>query len=143
MDDLELAFGLYADESTGQISLPNASKVARGLGFNFTSSHFQIVVSEFGITHAMSLDDLRMAMAKLDSDITKETLMEAFGFFDAMQSGTVSGEELRAILGSWNDKLTAEEIEAFMRAGGYKDGSTISIDTFCETMLKGTRAEFC
>ena len=45
--------------------------------------------------------------------------------------------------GAWNDKLTAEEIETFMRAGGYKDGSSVDIETFCTTMLKGTRAEFC
>ena len=40
MDDLELAFGLYADESTGQISLPNA--VRRCHSFLFSQNNHYV-----------------------------------------------------------------------------------------------------
>ena len=70
-----------------------------------SSTRAKKVMGEFGIVHAMSLEDLRTAMTKLDSDIDKESLMAAFGHFDAMQTGTISGEELRAILGAWKPCL--------------------------------------
>jgi Ca2+-binding EF-hand superfamily protein len=65
-------------------------------------------------------------------------LLTAFQAFDKDGAGQANEEEVRAILGAWNDKLKPEEVEAFMRQAGYRRGVQISLEAFATTPLKGT-----
>jgi len=139
----ELVFSLFDPECTGQISISDASKAARGMGYNFSNNDFNKVILEFGDPKTLNIDDFKACLSKLPGPLTNDRLVECFKLFDKSGSGQITGADLRGILTAWSQKLSNEEAYEVMKAAGYSDGSSITYSAFVEVLTKGTRAEFC
>lgn len=139
----ELVFALFDPECTGQISISDAAKAARGMGYIFSNNELNRVIVEFGDPKMLSVDDFKACLSKLPEPVTKERLLECFQLFDKSGSGQITGADLRGVLTAWSQKLSTEEAYEVMKAAGYSDGSSITYSGFVDVLTKGSRADFC
>jgi calmodulin len=75
-----------------------------------------------------------MMQHKLSSSDTEAELLAAFRVFDQDNSGTISADELRAMLKSLGDDMTEKEISDIIREADSDGDGNISFEEFKSIM---------
>ncbi|KAJ8033796.1 Myosin regulatory light chain sqh [Holothuria leucospilota] len=75
---------------------------------------------------------------KLNGTDPEEVIRNAFGCFDAEQTGLVSEEYLRELLTTMGDRFTEEEVDEVYREAPIKDG-LFDYKEFCRILKHGSK----
>eukprot|EP01088_Endostelium_zonatum_P003716 TRINITY_DN148_c0_g1_i3.p1 TRINITY_DN148_c0_g1~~TRINITY_DN148_c0_g1_i3.p1 ORF type:complete len:149 (-),score=54.80 TRINITY_DN148_c0_g1_i3:53-499(-) len=130
------AFALCDSKGDGKISGKELGKVMRSLGKNPTEKELQDFTKEVESKHGGSVDFttfLSFMTREMESG-GEDELRAAFSVLDASfgTGGTLSGRYLKHIMQTQGEKLTKEEAEAMVKAGG---GESIDYDEFVNVLL--------
>merc|ERR1712217_97771 len=108
------AFEWYDQDRKGVIKVDKLGVVVRSLGYNPTSSELKSMVSTGDAEGNGTIDFATfkelMANKKKDED-SEDEIVKAFKSLDHDNSGFVNVKELRLVLTSTGEKLSAQEIQ--------------------------------
>ncbi|KAJ3056121.1 hypothetical protein HK097_008044 [Rhizophlyctis rosea] len=120
------AFSLFDDDNDGEITTKELGTVMRALGQNVTEAELKSFVAEVEKSGKKSLEFptfLTLMARKLRDTDSESEIREAFKVFDPTGAGTISSAELKHVLMSLGEKLTAEEVDEMIRDAGGSGGS--------------------
>ena len=133
------AFSLFCRDGGSYIVTTDLGTVMRSLGQNPTEAEVQDMVNEVDIDGNGTVDfpEFLTMMARKMKDIDIESeILEAFKVFDKNGDGLISASELRHIMSSLGEKLTAEEVEEMMREAEVDDKGHVNYESFVRMMSK-------
>lgn len=137
IQSLKDVFDLFDKDKSGSISTAELGDVMRSLGQNPTEAELQDMVNEVDTDQSGSIEFnefmAMMATSIQPKDFAEET-MAAFKVFDKDGSGTISAEELKAVMKSLGENLTDEEIDDMIREADKDRDGTIDYEEFCQLM---------
>ncbi|CAE7027265.1 calA [Symbiodinium natans] len=110
-------FDLYDKDSDGKIKAAELGDVLRSLGLVLTQKEVQELKEEVG-SDLVTWEKFKALAAKKPRQPEKQAqaLLQAFQVFDQSGSGQVDMKELRHIVTSLGEKLTAKEFEEICKA---------------------------
>jgi len=129
------AFDLYDKKNDGTISHEDFSTLIRALGKTPTESQLKDLVAQADPQKSGRVkfpNVLQILEKKLDP-ITSEQLKAGFQVCDEEHTGFVSAAELREMLTTMGDTLSAEEADKLLKMVP-KEGDKIRIDGFAQMM---------
>ncbi|KAI9016928.1 hypothetical protein HDU85_002945 [Gaertneriomyces sp. JEL0708] len=132
--ELQEAFSLFDDDSDGIITCAQLGSVMRAIGQCPTEKELNEIAKQKGSSGVDFPEFLALASRRMagNIDFDKE-IREAFRIFDPENTGKLSPAELRHVLTTVGEKLSAEEVEDLVRECGLKDGA-IALDDFIRVM---------
>lgn len=137
VQDLKDAFELLDDRQTGKLATGELGTVLRACGQNLAEIEFKetIVALDPKSTGSVSWNDFleHMRNKARERDSEKE-IRDAFNVFDKDGSGSISANELRAVMTNLGEKLTDEEVNAMIKEADVDGDGEIDYGEFVKMM---------
>ncbi|KAL3874261.1 hypothetical protein ACJMK2_037301 [Sinanodonta woodiana] len=127
------AFNVFDKDGDGTITTKELGTVMKSLGLNPTDDELCDMIHEVDVDGSGSVDftEFLNLMATKTKDSDKETeLRNAFKLFDKDGNGFISAIELRHVMTSLGEKLSAEEIDDMMREADIDGDGTVNYEAF-------------
>ncbi|KXH60838.1 calmodulin [Colletotrichum nymphaeae SA-01] len=157
-------FDLFDKDGTGDITAQELGEVMRSLGLNPSDTELNDMVNEvdadnngtidfngefespppsarplFHMEHMLTdfpPEFLNLMAQKVQVGDAEEELKNAFKVFDRDGSGTISAEELRHVLTSLGENMTAAEIDEMIQMADKDGDGSIDYDEFASIMMR-------
>ncbi|UYV73634.1 CALM1 [Cordylochernes scorpioides] len=132
LSDAREVFAFFDTESQGTIAVRDLGKALRTFGLNPTQAKVDGLILEMESRNRLSFEEfaeVAASVAKEEGDVESQ-LRQAFSAFDHGGRGYLRAAELRHILTSLGDKLTAQEADEFIREADIEGDGTIYYDEF-------------
>ncbi|KAJ3035301.1 hypothetical protein HDV00_004077 [Rhizophlyctis rosea] len=131
------AFSLFDEDNDGEITTKELGTVMRALGQNVTEAELKSYIAEIEKSGKKSVEFpefLTLMARKLRDTDSESEVREAFKVFDPTGAGNISAAELRHVLMSLGEKLSASEVDELIRdAGG--NGTTVPYENLVKVMI--------
>ncbi|KAF4120171.1 calmodulin [Geosmithia morbida] len=131
--ELKEAFALFDKDGDGEITVKELGTVMKSLGLEPSESELQDMLNEVDADGSEFL--VMMARKGAGGDPEKE-LREAFRVFDRDGTGTISRDELRAVMKSLGEDLTEAEIDEMLNLADKDGNGSIDYAEFAEIMAQ-------
>ncbi|KAF9876088.1 calmodulin [Colletotrichum karsti] len=132
-------FDLFDKDGTGDITAQELGEVMRSLGLNPSDTELTDMVNEVDADNNGTIDFnefLNLMAQKVQVGDAEEELKNAFKVFDRDGSGTISAEELRHVLKSLGENLSAADIDEMIQMADKNGDGSIDYDEFASIMMK-------
>ncbi|CCC13842.1 hypothetical protein SMACR_07478 [Sordaria macrospora] len=130
-------FDLFDKDHTGDITAEELGVVMRELGLNPSKSELEDLVNEADINKdgVINFEEfLNLMSASVKETDTEKELLEAFKVFDKDGSGTISTEELRAVLKSLGEDMTDADVDEMIKLADKNGDGQIDYTEFAQIM---------
>ncbi|GBG92905.1 hypothetical protein CBR_g57709 [Chara braunii] len=136
--DFKEAFSLFDRDRDGSISTKEVGTVMRALGLNPTEADLSDMVKMYGDQGktALNCDDFLDLMSKNLKEQSEDDLKSAFRVFDKDNDGLIAADELRHIMTSLGEVLSAEEVDEMMKEADGKGTGQIQYEDFVKIMMQ-------
>ncbi|XP_048835392.1 myosin light chain 1, skeletal muscle isoform-like [Brienomyrus brachyistius] len=141
MDDYREAFGLFDRVGDSKVAYNQVADIMRALGQNPTNKD---VAKILGNPSAEEMANKRVdfesflpmlqAIVNTTEKGTFEDYVEGLRVFDKEGNGTVMGAELRIVLSTLGEKLTASEVDALMQ-GQEDENGCVNYEAFVKHVM--------
>ncbi|KAK4629180.1 Calmodulin [Fulvia fulva] len=131
------AFALFDKNGDGEITAEELGAVMRSLGQNPSDSELKDMINEVDVDQTGSVDFsefLQMMALKLKDTDEEQALYEAFRVFDKDGSGTISAEELKAVMKTLGEDLSDKELDEMLKEADTDGDGTIDYKEFAALM---------
>ncbi|EME38390.1 hypothetical protein DOTSEDRAFT_75810 [Dothistroma septosporum NZE10] len=131
------AFALFDQNGDGEITAEELGAVMRSLGQNPSESELKDMINEVDVDQTGSVDFsefLQMMALKLKDTDEEQALYEAFRVFDKDGSGTISADELKAVMKTLGEDLTDKELDEMLKEADTDGDGTIDYKEFAALM---------
>ncbi|CAF1161135.1 unnamed protein product [Adineta ricciae] len=138
MEELRGAFNLFDRDRNGAISLAELKQVLIALNFQPTEKLLGKIMKEMDTdgNGSVEFDEFVKVMRKVyERNFTDEEMRKAFACFDVDNSGYITVNELREVLGRLNHNVTEYRINEVLGEIDTDHDGKISFDEFAR-MLK-------
>jgi Ca2+-binding EF-hand superfamily protein len=132
------AFALFADESAGStISATDLPTIVRALGRCPTDSELRVHVEKLGGDDArVTFDDFAAVMAACaDTTLDRNAVVEAFRVFDPSGSGVIHIQELKRVLTTLGERMSADEVDALITDADADGDGNINYGAFADRLM--------
>ncbi|KAF9543861.1 hypothetical protein EC957_000395 [Mortierella hygrophila] len=134
------AFNLFDRKGSGNIAASSLGNLLRSIGQNPTQSEIQELVAQAdpSSTGVVSFDSFTKVAMRADGFKpagTTDQLIEGFKVFDTQDNGTIPATELRHVLTTMGEVLTAEEIEELMAGALVDKDGLVNYEVFVRDLL--------
>jgi len=127
------AFDQFDRDGNGDITIEELGTVMRSLGQNPTDAELKDIINEVDIDNngSINFEEFLLLMAPKSTAIDHEReLRGAFDVFDKDGSGSISTEELRAVMRSIGENLSDAEIDEMLNEADKDKNGTIDFEEF-------------
>ncbi|KAF9084755.1 hypothetical protein BGX29_002357 [Mortierella sp. GBA35] len=134
------AFNLFDRKGSGNIAASSLGNLLRSIGQNPTQSEIQELVAQAdpSATGVVSFETFTKIALRADGFKpagTPDQLIEGFKVFDTQNNGTIPASELRHVLTTMGEVLSAEEIEDLMAGALVDKDGMINYEVFVRDLL--------
>ena len=138
-------FSEFDKDGDGTLALKYIGTIMRMLGQSPTESELKNIIIEVDTdgSGCMDFQEFLNMMAhyiKEETD-TKEDICTAFKAFDGTGNGVIPVGELKHVLTTLGDALTAEEIDELIKAADVEDTGRVKYEDFVTKMMAGEKNE--
>ena len=132
-------FSEFDKDGDGTLDTKYVGTIMRSLGQSPTESELREIIVEVDADNSgyMDFSEFLTVMAhhiKDDMD-TKDDICTAFKVFDEAGKGTITVRDLRSVLTTMGDVLTADEIEEMIKAADQGNSGEINYEEFVAKMM--------
>jgi len=135
------AFALFDKDSDNVITTRELGTVMRSLGQNPTETQLQDMINEVDANGNGTVefrDFIELMARKLKDSDNEQEIREAFKVFDKDNNGTVSAVELKHVLKTLGDNVTADEVDELIREADSSGSGTINYEQFIKVMMSSS-----
>ena len=143
IDDCRDAFALFDKQGLGKVECCEIGNIMRALGLNPTESSVKKIVSQMDTTgqKSISLEEFvplfhTESNKKSNVDSNIESISEGFRIFDRENNGLVSVAEVRHLLTSLGESLSAADVDELV-AGMEDQNGMINYEEFVRAVMNG------
>lgn len=143
IEDFRDAFSLFDRHGDGKVECREIGNMMRALGLNPTESVVKKIVDEIDSTgeKRIGLEEFvplyhELCKKKTNPSGNTENFQEAFRIFDRDTNGSVSGAELRHLLTSLGEALTAADVNELV-AGMEDEHGMVNYEDFVKIVMNG------
>jgi len=135
-DEYKEAFQLFDKDGDGKISSSELGTVMRAVGQNPTQAEVREYISnDLGGKDQFTLDDfLKVLKNRSKPSNQEDQIKEAFKVFDKSNSGLIEINELKHVLTTLGEKLSAEEVDGVLKEADQDGDGKISLNDFLRVM---------
>jgi len=136
LQEFQEAFQLFDKDNDGKLNSDELGTVMRALGQNPTQAEIKNIVKEIGGSGMVDFQEFTTIMQRRmkTADSSEEQIKEAFKVFDKTGSGLIEINELKHVLTTLGEKLTAEEVDGVMKDADTDNDGKINIQDFLRVM---------
>ncbi|CAL4111937.1 unnamed protein product [Meganyctiphanes norvegica] len=135
MAEAQECFSIYQNNNKMQTS--DLGNALRSVGINPSEEDVKKVIHELGNPPTIPLETYLDVLSRdFGEPETEEEIREAFGVFDRDGNGTISATELKHVLMTMGEKLSAEEVDIMIREADIDGNGQIHYDQFIAMMKK-------
>ena len=132
-------FSEFDKDGDGTLDTKYVGTIMRSLGQSPTESELRDIIVEVDADNSgyMDFSEFLTVMAhhiKEETD-TKDDICTAFKVFDEAGRGTITVSDLRSVLTTLGDVLTADEIEEMIKAADHGNSGEINYEEFVAKMM--------
>ena len=132
-------FAEFDKDGDGTLDTKYVGIIMRSMGHSPTATELQDIILEIDQDGSGSMDFSEfltmMANHIMDEMDTKEEICAAFKEFDKTGKGYVDVEDLRNVLTSLGDSLTADEVEEMIKTADIENSGRINYEDFVTKMM--------
>ena len=133
-------FSEFDKDGDGTLDTKYVGTIMRSLGQSPTESELRAIIVEVDADNSgyMDFPEFLTVMAnhiKEETD-TKDDICTAFKVFDEKGKGTISVRNLRNVLSSMGDALTADELDEMVKSADTSSCGEINYEEFVAKMMK-------
>ncbi|KAF9903271.1 hypothetical protein EC991_004043 [Linnemannia zychae] len=134
------AFNLFDRKGSGNIAASSLGNLLRSIGQNPTQSEIAELVAQAdpSSTGVVSFDSFTKIALRADGFKpagTPDQLIEGFKVFDTQNNGTIPATELRHVLTTMGEVLSAEEIDDLMAGALVDKDGLVNYEVFVRDLL--------
>ncbi|KAF9925466.1 hypothetical protein FBU30_004746 [Linnemannia zychae] len=134
------AFNLFDRKGTGNIAASSLGNLLRSIGQNPTQAEIAELVAQAdpSSTGVVSFDTFTKIALRADGFKpagTAEQLIDGFKVFDTQNTGTIPASELRHVLTTMGEALSAEEIDDLMAGALVDKDGLVNYEVFVRDIL--------
>ena len=133
-------FKLYDDDNDGFVDFVYLAEMLRSAGAIFLDSDLEqpleTMRTNYGADIFNQKDYIDLCVQYTNSNETVDDVIEAFKFWDTDNSGRVATEDLRKALTTLGDKLTEDEIEAFVKEADPDNIGAIDYEYYSKILFR-------
>ena len=133
-----IGFSRYDKDGDGTIDNAELGTVMKSLGQDPTPKEIDDMIKEFDTdgNGSLDFDEFCLMMVGLMGDRDEEAeLIEAFKFFDKDGSGLIDPDELKAVMETYGEKMSDEEIAEMVKEADIDGDGQISYGEFVKMIL--------
>merc|ERR1711865_1152343 len=131
--DVKEAFDLFDRSGSGSVSFEDFGTVVRAVGHNPTEAELAGCGSG-NQDFAKVMAFVKQMDEKPKADI-EGRIIDAFKVFDADSSGTITAADLKHVMTSIGEKLTAEQAEQMMTEADIDGSGKLNYEEFVKNMM--------
>ena len=144
METFKATFQQYDRDSDNKISMRELSSVLKAFNLNndFNADQTDLINDEISkkmkgvkVELEFFLDIVSQKYLEFNNTYSNEEVINAFSTFDKEGNGTISAEELRTVLTTLGDVLTAEEVDELIREADINSDGVIYYEDFVSQMV--------
>lgn len=136
--DIDKIFEKMDLNHDGRISVMELTKAARLLGLNPTRQEAEQMIADCNPSQKgyVSKSEFRKLFEDRQADIDEQVkqISDAFKVFDKDKSGTITADEIRAVLRKCGEEVDEAEVEDILRRVDVDGDGKISIEEFAAVM---------
>jgi len=128
-------------DSDNVITTRELGTVMRSLGQNPTETQLQDMINEVDANGNGTVefrDFIELMARKLKDSDNEQEIRDAFKVFDKDNNGTVSANELKHVLKTLGDNVTADEVDELIREADSSGSGTINYEQFIKVMMSSS-----
>ncbi|KAG0274676.1 hypothetical protein BGZ96_004143 [Linnemannia gamsii] len=134
------AFNLFDRKGSGNIAASSLGDLLRSIGQNPTQSEIQELVaqadpSSTGVVSFDAFSKIAMRADGFKPAGTTDQLIEGFKVFDPLNNGTIPATELRHVLTTMGEVLSAEEVDDLMAGALVDKDGLVNYEVFVRDLL--------
>ena len=136
--DYKLAFAHFDKDADGMITIDELKQIVEELGHSASENEWTAIMQEIDIDSNGVVDFaefLAMMARRLMLSDNEEEILEAFKVFDKDNNGELSADELKAVLTTLGEKLTAEECDEILALADSDHDGVINYREFVRLLL--------
>ena len=133
-------FKLYDEDNDGFVDFVYLAEMMRSAGAIFLDSDLErpmeTMRTNYGADIFNQKDYIDLCTQYTNSDETVDDVIEAFKFWDTDNSGRVATEDLKKALTTLGDKLTQDEIDAFVKEADPDNIGAIDYEHYSKILFR-------
>ena len=133
-------FRLYDEDKDGFVDFVYLPEMMRSAGAIFMDSDLERPMETIRTNNGADIfnhkDFVELCNKFINNDETEEDLIEAFKFWDTDNSGRVATEDLRRALTTLGDKLSEDEINAFIKEADPDNIGAIDYEYYSKILFR-------
>lgn len=136
-EQIKEAFNVFDKDNDGFITLKELGTVMRSLGHNPTESELHDTIKEYDKDESGTIDFTEfydLMLKKLKESEMQTEIFEIFETLDRDGNGTLSGQEIQAVLQLVNIKLDDNEINELIKQADLNNDGCLDFNEFFKIM---------
>ncbi|KAJ5046396.1 uncharacterized protein L3040_003640 [Drepanopeziza brunnea f. sp. 'multigermtubi'] len=136
---LKEAFALFDSDNDGVITKEEMSAVMKSLGLNPTMSEIEDMINEVDLdqTGTVDLEEfIKMMSIKSKPSNVEDEMRSAFNVFDKDGSGSISVEELGALMKTFGENLTDDDLKTMIQEVDKNGDGSIDYQEFLNFFME-------
>ena len=133
-------FRLYDEDKDGFVDFVYLPEMMRSAGAIFMDSDLERPMETIRTINGADIfnhkDFVELCTKFINNDETEEDLIEAFKFWDTDNSGRVATEDIRRALTTLGDKLSEDEINAFIKEADPDNIGAIDYEYYSKILFR-------
>lgn len=126
-EEIQIAFNMLDIDKTGNITLPNLKKRLAVFYPDMSAKEYRFLMNG---KRELTMEDLSDLI--IDNDLKNfDPIAEAFKLYDPKGTGSISGDQMRAVFQAYGFKeLSDEELDILTKAADFDGDGQISLSDF-------------
>ena len=131
--EIRAAFGLFNKKNEENINLNEFVTAVAKIGYKLSNEDLKEIVKEVDSDGNGDIDYGEFAIlmdTKLKDNDSDEEIAESFKIFDKKNRGLINKEDIRQVLESLHEKITAQELDLIINKWGNVEDGSLTFDQF-------------
>jgi len=132
------AFCMFDKRGEGEIPVQDLQSLFQSMGQSIMPSDIARLLNSWDIDKDGMIDFpefLNILSSQLSGVDNEEFLLEAFRVFDADDSGYITADELKKVMGSMGERMTSSDVEEMIHQADMDGDGMINFEEFVRLLL--------